>query len=181
MNGGHQAALDAPVVVQHLGHRRQAVGGAGRGGHDGFAGVFGVVHAIDEHRGGILGGSRLHHFLRAGLDVRFAGFGGQEETGAVDDDVSAHFAPLQVGGVALGGQADLLAVHNHISAVHGDVATETAVHGVVLQHVSQIVGVEQVVDRHDLDAGKVLRHSAEHHAAEAAKTGNTNFTCKSGR
>jgi hypothetical protein len=30
VHGGHQAALDAPVVVEHLGHRGQAVGGAGR-------------------------------------------------------------------------------------------------------------------------------------------------------
>jgi DNA topoisomerase-3 len=30
VHGGHQAALDAPLVVQHLGHRRQAVGGAAR-------------------------------------------------------------------------------------------------------------------------------------------------------
>src|SRR3989338_3956266 len=28
MHGGHQAALDAPFVVEHLGHGRQAVGGA---------------------------------------------------------------------------------------------------------------------------------------------------------
>ena len=177
VHGGHQAALDAPVVVQHLGDRRQAVGGAGSGGNDGLAGVGVVVHAVHEHRGVVLGRGGLHHLLGAGLDVGLAGFGGQEEAGAVDHDVGAHFVPLQVGGVALGGQADLLAVDDHVAAVDGDVAIEAAMHGVVLQHVGQVVGLEQVVDGDDLDVLEVLRDSAEHHAADAAKTVDTDFDC----
>jgi hypothetical protein len=54
MHRGHQAALDTPVVVQHLGYRRQAVGGAGGRRDDGLAGVLGVIDAEDEHRRVIL-------------------------------------------------------------------------------------------------------------------------------
>ena len=79
VHGGHQAALDAPVVVQHLGHGGQAVGGAGRRGDDGLASVLLVVHAVDEHGGGVLGGGALHHLLGTGVDVLLAALLGQEE------------------------------------------------------------------------------------------------------
>ena len=51
-----------------------------------------------------------------------------------------------------------------------DLALEAAVHAVVLQHVGQVVGLQQVVDADDLDVvSEVLHRSAEHHAADAAE------------
>ena len=47
-------------------------------------------------------------------------------------------------------------------------------HGVILQHVCQIIGGAQIVDADDLDLG-VVDAGAEDHAANAAKTVNTNF------
>jgi hypothetical protein len=41
-----------------------------------------------------------------------------------------------------------------------DGALEAAVHAVVLQHVGQIVGLQQVVDGHDLDVREVLDRAA---------------------
>src|SRR3546814_5416004 len=49
VHGGHQAALDAPLVVEHLGDRRQAVGGARSVGDDRLAVVRLVVDRSDEH------------------------------------------------------------------------------------------------------------------------------------
>ena len=177
MHRGHQPALDAEVVVQHLGDWGQAVGGAGSGGNDGLASVGVVVHAVHEHRRVILAWRALYDFFGAGLDVRLARFFGQEETGAVDHDIRARFVPLQVGGVTLSRQANFLAVNHHIAAVNRDVAIEAAVYGVVLQHVSQVFGVEQVVDGDDLDVFEVFRDSAEHHSSDAAETVDADFNC----
>lgn len=156
VHGAHQAALDAPVVVQHLGHRGQTVGGAGSGGDDGFAGVFVMVDAIDEHRRVVLGRRRLHHFLGAGVDVLLAAFLGQEEAGAVDDDLGVHLVPLQIGRVFLRGQADGLAVDHQAAALDLHIALEAAVHRVVLQHVGQVFRIQQVVDADHFQLGKSL-------------------------
>ena len=90
-----------------------------------------MVHAVDEHRGVVLGGSRLHNLLGTRLDVLLAGVLGQEEARGLDDDVGADFAPLQVGRILLGRQADLLAIDDQLVAVDGDVALEVAMHGVL--------------------------------------------------
>ncbi len=168
----HQAALDAEAVVEHLGHGGQAVGGAGGGGDDFLASVLGVVHAIDEHRRVVLGGGGLHHFLGASVDVLLAGIEGEEEAGGFNHHVGIHFVPLQVGGIALGGEADFLAVDHQVVAFHAHRAVEAAMHRVVLQHVSQVVRLEQVVDGDDLQVFELgfLRHGAEHHAADAAES-----------
>jgi hypothetical protein len=43
------------------------------------------------------------------------------------------------------------------------------VHRVVLQHVGEVVGLEQVVDRDDLDLGEILDRRAQHHAPDATE------------
>jgi hypothetical protein len=53
---------------------------------------------------------------------------------------------------------------------------ESAVHGVILQHVSEIVDVEEVVDTDNLNVlGEVFHSSAEDHTADAAETIDTEF------
>jgi len=107
--------------------------------------------------------------------VLACGLVGQEQAGGLDHDVGADFVPLQVGGVALLRQADGLAVDDQVGALHRDLALETAVHAVVLEHVGQVVGLEQVVDAHDFDVAEVLHGSAEHHAADAAEAVDTDL------
>src|SRR3989344_9253978 len=175
VHGGHQAALDAEVVVQHLGGRVQTVGGAGGGRDDGLAGVSLVIYAVHEHRRIVLRRRRLHDLLGAGLDVGLTGFGGQEEAGGVDDDVGARFVPLEISRIFLGGQTNLLAIHHHAAAVDLDVAVEAAMHRVVLQNISQIVWFQQVVDGDDLDVFEIFRDRAEHHTTDTAETVNTDF------
>jgi hypothetical protein len=43
------------------------------------------------------------------------------------------------------------------------------VHAVVLEHVGQVVGLEQVVDRDHLDVLEVRDGGTEHHAPDAAE------------
>ena len=100
----------------------------------------------------------------------------KEEAGGLDDDVGIHFVPLQIGRILLGGQADLVAVDNHVVAFDLDVAFELAVNRIILQHVSEILGVEQVVDADNLDIlVEVLHRGTEDHAADAAETVDTDF------
>src|SRR5690606_41083685 len=55
-------------------------------------------------------------------------------------------------------------------------ALEAAVHGVVLQHVGQVVRVQQVVDGDDLDVvAEVLHRRTQHVAPDAAETVDTNL------
>ena len=70
----HQRAADAEVLVQHLGHRREAVGGAGRVRDDVVLGrvVLLVVDADDDRDVLVLGGRGDDDLLRAGVDVRRA-------------------------------------------------------------------------------------------------------------
>src|SRR5690606_34527064 len=84
VHGGHQAALDAPLVVDHLGQRRQAVGGAAGVGDDRLAGIGVVVDAEDEHRGVVLGRGRHDHLLRAGGQVLARAVLVQEQAGGLD-------------------------------------------------------------------------------------------------
>ncbi|MCY1371374.1 hypothetical protein D9M69_585140 [compost metagenome] len=93
----------------------------------------------------------------------------QEQAGGFDDDVCADLVPLQVRGIAFLREADLLAVDHQRVAFDADVTLEAAVHAVVLQHVGQVVGLQQVVDRHDLDVAEVLDGAAQHVAADAAE------------
>ena len=134
-----------------------------------------MVDAVDEHRRVVFGRCRLHHFFGARIDVRLAGVAGQEEACGFDHHVHTCVAPFQVGGVAFGGQAYLFAVDHEVFAVHSHGALEAAVHRVILQHVSQVVGLEQVVDRNDFDVFEFgfLRDGAKHHAADAAKSVDT--------
>jgi hypothetical protein len=176
VHGGHQAALDAPLVVEHLGQGRQAVGGAAGVADDGFAGVFLVVHAEDEHRRVVLRRCRQDHLLRARVDVLLRRFLGQEEAGRFEHHVGADLAPLELRRVALLREADPLAVDDQRVAVDRDLALEAAVHRVVLQHVRQVVGLEQVVDGDDLDVVlEVLDGGAQHVATDAAEAVDTEF------
>ena len=99
----------------------------------------------------------------------------QEQAGGFNHHIGTDFVPLQVGRVALLRQADFFAVDDQVVAFHRDLALEAPVHAVVLEHVSQVVGLEQVVDAHDFDVAEVLHRSAKHHAADAAEAVDANL------
>ena len=175
MHGGHQAVGDAELIIQNLGDGGQAVGGAGGVGHEGHVGGIGIqVDAAHEHGGVVLGGGGHDDLLGAGVDMALSLLLGQEQTGGLHHVLRAQLTPGNVGGVALGVDGDLLAV-DHDGVLGGrDLTLELAVHGVVLQHIGQIVSGAQVVDAHDLNVGMVDA-GTEDHTADPAKPVNTNF------
>ncbi len=102
--------------------------------------------------------------------------GGEEETGGLDYDVGIQGAPGDVCGILLAEDLDLLAVNDKIVAVNFDVVLELSVYGIVLEHISEIIGIEKIVDTYNLDVfAEVLDCSAEYHTADAAKSVNTKF------
>jgi len=121
-----------------------------------------------------LDGADITTFLAPAL-MCAAGLFGEEEAGAFDDQIGTDVGPGQVGRIALGGQADGLAIDDQVIAVDGHVAIEVTVHGIVLQHVGQVIGVQQVVDADHFDVREILGDGAESHAADAAKTIDTDF------
>ena len=95
-------------------------------------------------------------------------FLGEEQTGGLDDVLRADLAPREVGGIALGKDRDLLPVDDDRAVGAADFGAEFAVHGVVLQHIGEIVGRTQVVDADDFDFG-VIETGAQDHAADTTE------------
>src|SRR5699024_6149146 len=175
VHGGHQAVLDAEVVVQHLSDGGQAVGGAGSVGHEGHVGGVSVqVDAAHEHGGVVLGRSGHNDLLGAGVDVSLSLLLGQEQAGGLHNVLSLQLAPGNVSGVTLGEDRDLLAVDNDAGLGGGNLALDVGGYGVVLQHIGQVISGTQNVDTHDLDLG-MIDAGAENHSADTAKTVNTYF------
>jgi hypothetical protein len=59
-------------------------------------------------------------------------------------------------------QANLFAVDDDVAAFNGHGALEATMNAVVLQHVGQIVRLQQVVDGHDFDVLEVLNGRTQH-------------------
>src|SRR5699024_424306 len=171
VDGGHQATLDAELLVQDLRHRGEAVGGAGRVGDDVvlLRVVVGVVHADDE--GGVLvlrrGGD--DDLLGATVDVGLGGLGVGEDAGGLDDDDDADLDQRQVLRVTLGPDGYALAVDGDGLVVVGHLGIELAHDRVVLEQVGEGLVVGQVVDRHNLNVGALRDDGAEEVAPDAAE------------
>ena len=150
--------------------------GAGSVGDDVLTGVGLVVHAIDEHRGSVLGRSAHDDLLRTSRDVSASLLIREEETRGLNNDLSADVAPSESGRILLGREADLLAVNDEVVAVNSDIVLEDAVDGVVLKHVREVIGIEEVVDADHFDVVReVLDRSTEHHATDTAEPIDTNL------
>lgn len=135
VDGGHKTLNDRELVVDDLGKGSQAVGGA-RGVGDNVGGaVVGLL--VDTHHvhGGIGRGGRDDDLLGTTLQVSLGLLGGGEDTSGLDNVGGASLAPGDGSGVALGVEANLLAVDNQVLAIDLNVALEVAVLGVVLEHV----------------------------------------------
>ena len=176
VDGGHDAALDAEVLVENLGQGGEAVGGARGVGHDVHRGVV-VVALVDTHDEGavdVLGGGGDDNLLGTTVNVGLGLLAVGEEAGGLHDDLDAQVAPGQVGGVALSEHLDVLAVDGDAILVVGDLAVETTEDRVVLEQVGQGLVVRQVVDGDNLDVGALLEGGTEEVAADPAEAVNTN-------
>ena len=137
-----------------------------------------VVVAVDAHDEGavdVLAGSGDDDLLGASLDVGLGLLAIGEESGGLDNDLSAELLPREVSGVALGKDLDGLAVNGDGVIVVADLTGETTHDGVVLQEVGQGLGVGEVVDGHDLEVSTLFGEGAEEVTANAAKPVDTNL------
>ncbi|MNY11394.1 hypothetical protein D3C86_1444220 [compost metagenome] len=177
MHRGHHGVDDAEVLVEDLGHRREAVGGAGGVRDDVvLGGVVGlVVDAQDDGDVLALGRSRDDDLLGAGVEVGLGLGGVGEDAGRLDDDLGAELLPGDHGGVALGRDLDLAAVDDDGALGVIDRAGVDAVDRVVLEEVSERLGVGQVVDADELQLG-VLEADAQHLATDTTETVNPHFS-----
>ena len=115
-----------------------------------------------------------NHFLRACSDVFTRSFVGQEDTGCFSNNINTYVAPFQVSRIFLSGNANGFAVYDQMTIFNVNGTVETAVSGVILQHVSHVFCIQQIVDCHDLDV-RTLLSSTENDATDTAKTVDTYF------
>mmetsp|Transcript_1181 Transcript_1181/g.2551 ORF Transcript_1181/g.2551 Transcript_1181/m.2551 type:complete len:303 (+) Transcript_1181:346-1254(+) len=169
VDGGHERLLDPELVVDHLGQRGQAVGGAAGVGHDVHVVlVLVVVDAHDEH-GRVGRGGGDDHLLGPAVEVHAGLLGGGEDSRGLDDVVGAGVAPGDLGRVHLAEDLDGLAVDGDGLGllVVGDGLAAATVDGVVLVHVLHVIHRdERIVDGDDVHVG-LVRRRAHHQASDA--------------
>jgi hypothetical protein len=135
VDGGHETLNDTELVVDDLGEGGQAVGGARSVGDDVGRAVVLLLVDTDNVHGGIGRGSRDDDLLGTAVKMGLGLVNGGEDTGGLDDVVSAGLGPLDVGGVTLSEELDGLAVDDEVVTVVADLTLEDTVRRVVLEHV----------------------------------------------
>ena len=179
VNRGHQALLDAEGLVQDLGHRGQAVGGAGRVGHDLHARLQDMI--VDaQHEGRVelvLGRGAQDDPLGTRVDVLLKFLAAGEEARRLQRDLASQALPGEIGGVTLGEDGNRLAV-DHQGLLGGlDSPREPPVDAVVLEQHRKVLRVREVVDRHDLELLGVLGQDAKDETPDSTKAVDTNTNC----
>ena len=175
VDSGHKTVLDAPVIVENLGERSKAVSGAGSIGNVVHVlGVSVVVYAHDEHGGIVLGRSGHDDLLCAGGQMGSGLLLGEELAGTLGDVFNAPLAPVDVVGVAVAAGGDLLAVDDDGVVGVIDICVKNAVHGVVLEQISHIIGGYGTVDAGELDIF-VVEACAQNESADASEAVNAYF------
>ena len=176
MHGGHQAHFNTKSVIDNFGQRSQAVGGAGGVGDKVHGGIVGlVVYAHDKHRGIILGGGGHNDLFGAGIQMGLSLFLGQVDAGGLYDILCADGSPGNIFCVHFIKHLDLVAIDDDRVLLDLNGALETAVHGIVFQHVGHVVGRNKgVVDTDELHTF-AINAGAQHQAADTAEPIDTNF------
>ena len=172
-------SLDRSKVVEGLGHRSEAVGGAGGGGDDVVVCGQGlVVNVIDDGGEVIACGSGNDDLLGAGLDVGGSLVLSGEETGALENYVDAELAPGELFRVRLRVNGDFLAINGNRVLACDDLmlASIVALRGVILQKMREHLGGSKVVNGDNLGA-LMAEHLTESKATDAAKTVDSYLYC----
>jgi hypothetical protein len=178
VDGGHDAGRDAEGVVEDLDDGGEAVGGAARVGDDVVLGRVVLVFVDAEDDGDVLVGGRGgdDDLLDGAAEMGFCLLRVGEEAGGFDDDLGADGGPVELGGVALGEDLDLLAVDGNAVGAVGDLVREVAEDGVVLEKVGEGGGGGEVVYGYEFDVW-VADCAAEDVASDAAEAVNAYLYC----
>ena len=171
MDRGHEAMLDADSLVQHPGHRREAIGGAGGVGDDEvILRQLLVVHAEDDREIGVIARGGDQHPLGARVQMGLGLVLRGEDARAFHGDVDAQRLVGQLGGVADGGDLDGAEADIDRVPIHLHLMGEAAMHAVEAQQMGVGLHRAQIIDGHDLNVlAARLDNGAQHIAADAAK------------
>ena len=115
--------------------------------------VLVLVHAEDDGEVVIGGRSGDDDLLDRALEVGFGLGGVGEVAGGFDDDLGADGGPVELGGIALGEDLDLLAIDGDEVFAGGDVVVQVAEDGVVLEQVRESCGRGEIVDSDEFEFG----------------------------
>lgn len=174
MDSGHQTFENTPLIVHYFGQRSKTVGCARSVGDDGFAFVFLVVDAHDEHWSVFGGGGNDNAFGAAfemGFGFRLFG----KFTGGFENVLGTTLAPLDHLGLFFLIDIDFVAIDDELAVFGSDIAFETAMDRVVAEHVDHVFEIdERVVNCNDLDV-RILQSGAEEKPAYASESINTYF------
>ncbi len=174
MDRDHVAALDAERLVQHLGHRGEAVGRAGGvGDHRHVARDRLLVHPVDD--GGVhpVGRGGDEHLASPRRQQLGGALLGREQAGALHRHVDALIGHL--GRVAFRGDPDRPPSAPAVADGHGvprhlDLTREAAVDAIVFEQVRVGLGAAQIVDgdRHEV-VSPALDHRPQHQPSDATE------------
>jgi hypothetical protein len=168
---GHEAVVDAELLVQHLRDRRDAVRRA-RGVRKDLISREQrlVVHAHHHHPVDlVLGRHGEQDLLRARGDVLLAVGLGREDAGRLDGAVDVQVLPGELGRVLLREDLDRLPVDRERARARGHLVVEAPEDRVVLEQMGEPGRIGEIVDRDDLEVLRPRPHDAEDVAADAAE------------
>ena len=72
-----------------------------------------------------------------------------EKASAFEGDIHIQLGPGELGGIALGGDADRAGAGVHLIAVNGDVIVQAPMHGIELQQMGVVFGRAEIIDADD--------------------------------
>ena len=186
MDGYHDAGLNASELVKSLGHRSEAVGGAGSCGNNLIILGEGVlVNAEDDGLHLLSGRSGNNNLLGTCIDVSeckrtAVGIILYIEAGALENYVDVELAPRKVLGILLSVDLDLVSVNGDGILAGGngvlvlaDVAAVAALSSIILQEVSKHSRLGQIVDSNDIIALST-EHLTESETTDTAESINRN-------
>jgi hypothetical protein len=170
VDSGHKTFNDGEVIIDDLGKRSKAVGGARSVGDDFIFRLVGIqVDTNNEHRS-ISRGSRDDDLLGSTSNVSLCLVNSGEDTSRFNYVVSTVLTPRDLGGVLLGVDVDGLAVDNELAILSLNGTLEATVGGVILEHVDHIFKRnEGIVDGDNLEVG-VLQSNAKNDTANTTKS-----------
>ena len=129
---GHEPTFDPDRVVQDLGNRRQAIGGAAGIRNDIIVSRQRILIDPEDDRLGHAGCRRGdQHLLGARLDMGARGFIRLEKAGAFQHDIDAVGFVGKLRRIPLGGNMNMLAANDQIVSVHLDRTGEPTMCAVV--------------------------------------------------
>jgi hypothetical protein len=180
VDSGHETALHAEGLVDNLGKRSKAVGGAGSIGDDVLLGLHGgVVDTIDEHRS-ISRRSSDENLLGSTSKVSAGLLGGGESTRGFDNPLNTEFTPFAVLRIPASKAKDFVGLtligDGKLAVLANNGAREATVHGIITEHVSHSISLkERIIQGNKFNGHATFDENTKNKTTNTTKTVNSNL------